>query len=73
MFSSYAQRLLLRASHEVSRQDWREFTFSQELLERFKGIQGVGYIWIDADTVSYFLLQKEAEGFIWQIFHKPFK
>jgi len=55
----------LRASHEVSQQEWREFTLSQGLLERFKGIQGVGYApWIDASTVSHFLRQKEAEGFV---------
>lgn len=55
----------LRASHEVSQQEWREFTLSQGLLERFKGIQGVGYApWIDAGTVSHFLLQKKAEGFL---------
>lgn len=54
----------MRSSNDVSQQDWREFTLSQGLLERFEGIQGVGFApWVDPHNVADFLAQKQREGF----------
>lgn len=54
----------MRSSNDVSQQDWREFTLSQGLLERFEGIQGVGFApWVDPYNVADFLAQKQREGF----------
>jgi PAS domain S-box-containing protein len=59
----YGARALLRASEEVSRQEWRTYVGGLGLATRYPGIQGLGFApWVLPADVPALEAQMRAEG-----------
>lgn len=55
---------LFAASHDVSRNEWRDFVTTLRIGERLPGVQGIGFaLRIPADQLSNHVAQVRAEGF----------
>jgi len=69
-------RALLLASDTTTREEWRRFIAAQDVLDRFPGIQGIGYtVVVPPERVPLLERQVQAQGFpafrIWPEGERP--